>query len=82
MRSSLLIVALLLIGCSLSFNSQAEVSKQQAVQQVMRKMPGKLVSVKTVDNAYQIKLLQKDGRVKTVLVDKANGRIIQRNKGN
>jgi uncharacterized membrane protein YkoI len=57
-----------------------DVSKSDAVSHVLRKYPGKLLSAKTEQGKrgkyYAIKLIMKDGRVKSVNVDASTGKII------
>lgn len=57
-----------------------QVSKQDAVAIALRNTPGKVLSVKTdkgqQGKIYYIKLLMKDGRVKTIKVDAETGRVL------
>ncbi len=56
------------------------VDKSQAVQAAKRKYPGKVIKISNGKRHYQVRLLQKDGRVVTVKVDKASGKVIQSGK--
>lgn len=72
----LLITALLM--CSLPAVA-FEISKSQAANKALVKYPGKLLSTKTVKGkkgkVYLVKILMKDGRVKTVKVNADSGKI-------
>ena len=51
------------------------VSKNQAVRTATSKYPGKVVKISNNKATYRIRVLQKNGRVITVTVDKKSGRI-------
>ena len=58
------------------------VSKNKAVRTATAKYPGKVVKISSGSKFYQVRVLQKNGRVVTVKVDKATGKILnQRKKG-
>ncbi|MFT5161623.1 MAG: putative membrane protein YkoI [Alteromonadaceae bacterium] len=56
------------------------INKSQAVNTVKRKYPGKIIKITNGSNHYQVRLLQKDGRVVNVKVDKNSGKIIKSGK--
>lgn len=72
----LLMLAALLSGQALAQdNRQKQINQAQAVQKAQKK--GQVLKVRQSKNHYQIKVLQKSGRVITVNVDKKSGRVTQ-----
>lgn len=51
------------------------VDKNQAVKAVKRQYSGKIIKVSNSSDHYKVRLLQKDGRVVNVKVDKASGKV-------
>lgn len=56
------------------------VNKDQAVNTVKRKYPGKIIKITNASNHYQVRLLQKNGRVMNVKVDKKSGKILSKGR--
>ena len=52
------------------------ISKQQAVSTAQQAYPGRVLSVKLVDEVYHVKTLNKDGEVRIILIDANNGKIL------
>lgn len=70
-----------LLGLSLATTVDARdnkgVSKNEAVSTATSKYPGKVVKISGGGKLYRIRVLQKNGRVVTVKVDKKSGRIVR-----
>lgn len=56
------------------------ISKNQAVSTATKKYPGKVVKISGGKKFYQVRVLQKNGRVMTIKIDKKTGKIIQSRK--
>ena len=54
---------------------QKQINQAQAVQKAQQQVKGQVLKVRQGKNNYQIKVLQKSGRVVTVNVDKKSGRV-------
>lgn len=58
------------------------ISKSQAVKSATARYPGKVVKISGGKSHYQVRVLQKNGRVVIVKVDKKSGRVTtSRKKG-
>ena len=73
----LMLVALISSQAFAQDNRQKQINQAQAVQKAQQKVKGQVLKVRQSKNNYQIKVLQKSGRVVTVNVDKKSGRITQ-----
>ncbi len=51
------------------------ISKSQAVQKAQQAVPGKVLKVEQSKHSYRIKMLQHNGRVKSVNIDKKSGSV-------
>lgn len=77
----ILTVAILALMLSFPISGYAakELSSGQAASKALEKHPGKLLSVRAKKNNagryYLIKILKKDGRVKSVKIDAKTGKI-------
>ncbi len=75
----ILLIIMLLVGGLASSPDMAfaeEISKQQAAKIATSRYPGRVIDVKPVnDNAYQIKVLDTDGGLHIVIVNKQSGNI-------
>ena len=58
-------------------NRQKQINQAQAVQKAQQQVKGQVLKVRQSKQNYQIKVLQKSGRVVTVNVDKKSGKITQ-----
>ncbi|MGJ8678697.1 PepSY domain-containing protein [Paraglaciecola sp.] len=57
-------------------------NKSQAAKKAQQKVNGRVLKVNQSKNKYQVKLLQKSGRVVSVNVDKKSGKVSQQGKKN
>ena len=61
--------------------SKPIISKAEAISAVKRKLGGKVLSVNLIQSqgpaVYRVKILLDKGRVRTVFVDAANGRVVR-----
>lgn len=74
----LLMLAALMSGQAFSQdNRQKQINQAQAVQKAQQLVKGQVLKVRQSKSKYQIKVLQKSGRVVTVNVDKKSGRVSQ-----
>ena len=71
------LVQLPLLGLTSGMVHARGVNKNQALDTVKRKYPGKIVKITNGKNHYQERLLQKNGRVVNVKVDKKSGKIVK-----
>ncbi|MDO6711873.1 MULTISPECIES: PepSY domain-containing protein [Alteromonadaceae] len=55
--------------------SKDNIDKAQAANRVLQKVNGRVLRVNQSKNTYKVKVLQKNGRVVTVDVDKRSGKI-------
>ncbi|MFT4926779.1 MAG: putative membrane protein YkoI [Phenylobacterium sp.] len=76
---AVLITCLLQLPISGVANARG-VDKNQALNAVKRKYPGKVIKITNAKNHYQVRLLQKNGRVVNVNVDKKSGKIVKSRK--
>ena len=53
----------------------AQLSKAQAAERARQSVKGRVLKVEQSQNTYRVKVLQKSGRVVTVVVDKRTGRV-------
>lgn len=75
-------VLFLLTATVADARSTKAISKNKAVATATSQYPGKVVKISGGKQFYQIRVLQKNGRVVTVKVDKKSGRILKgRKKG-
>ncbi|MEE2022927.1 MULTISPECIES: PepSY domain-containing protein [Alkalimonas] len=51
------------------------ISKEQATELAVQSYPGRVLNVKTEQQNYRIRVLQRDGRVVTLVVDGRTGRV-------
>lgn len=63
-----------LVGATTPVN-KVLVSKEQAVALVQQQYQGKIMKLRTDKRYYRIRVLQRDGRVITVLVDNQTGQV-------
>ncbi|SEA57339.1 PepSY domain-containing protein [Alkalimonas amylolytica] len=71
----LLVVLLSLLPIAASASSSPSVNKEQAAELALQRFPGRVLNVKTEQQNYRIRVLQRDGRVVTVIVDGRTGRV-------
>jgi uncharacterized membrane protein YkoI len=74
------LLSCLLTATTVEARSNKGVSKNKAVSTAVSKFPGKVVKVSGHSKFYQIRVLQKNGRVVTVKVDKLTGQILNSRK--
>ncbi|MCC5851872.1 MAG: PepSY domain-containing protein [Alkalimonas sp.] len=70
-----LVVMLCILPMHLSANNSPAISKEQATELAVQRFPGRVLNVKTESQQYRIRILQRDGRVVTVVVDGRTGRV-------
>lgn len=70
---------LMLIVNSTLFAAPEEISKQQAMSIATEAYPGRVLSVKRVNNVYKVKTLSDDGKVRVILIDADSGKILSDN---
>jgi len=76
------ILLCLFTATAVDARSNKGVSRNKAASMATAKYPGKVVKISGSKQFYQIRVLQKNGRVVTVKIDKKTGRILNsRNKG-
>ncbi len=51
------------------------VNKQQAIEIIQQQNPGRVLSVKTKNGSYSVRVLDKQGHVRTFHVDRKTGQI-------
>mgnify|MGYP002279053936 CR=1 FL=1 len=78
MNRILLLVALLISGFAshpeLAFAE--DISKQQAASIAQSRYPGRVIDIKLIDNnSYRVKVLDKEGGMHIVIVNKQSGNI-------
>ena len=81
---TLLLCVLLSLSMAPTVDAQSGngISKNKAVKMATAKYPGKVVKITGSSKTYQVRVLQKNGRVITVKVDKTTGKILNpRKKG-
>ena len=86
----LMLAFMFAISTALLFGSPAfaaPLDRQAAISRVKSTYPAKVLNAETIKNnngrvSYRIKLLFKDGRVKTVIVDGDSGRLFDPNRDN
>ncbi len=71
----LTLVLLLAVQVSAQDGGDRKLNQAQAVQKAQQQVKGRVLKVRQSKNKYQIKVLQKSGRVVTVDVDKNSGRV-------
>ncbi|MDP4536399.1 hypothetical protein Q3O60_09390 [Alkalimonas collagenimarina] len=71
----LLLVALLLAAPAAVQANRASIDKEQAAELALQQYPGRVLNVKTESQHYRVRVLQRDGRVVTLLVDRRTGRL-------
>ena len=69
------------VAMLISFNSQLHaapdaIDKQQAVDIAQQVYPGRVLSVKLKDEAYHVKTLSDNGKVRVIIIDADNGKVI------
>jgi len=73
--TSTLTLALLMSSATYA-ESEAGVSKQQAVNIAQQYYPGRVLAVKLKDKVYRVKTLNDNGEVRIISVDAETGKII------
>lgn len=73
--SVLLLTLGLMIGHVSAQDSQASITRAEAVQKAQQHVNGRVLRVDQGKTTYKIKVLQKSGRVVTIDVDKRSGRV-------
>lgn len=71
----LVVVALLLVAPASVQANRASVDKEQAAELALKQHPGRVLSVKTESQHHRVRVLQRDGRVVTLKVDRRTGRL-------
>ncbi|MFQ3197386.1 MAG: putative membrane protein YkoI [Paraglaciecola sp.] len=84
-RNNLLFIlcAALMLGAAGNLAAQdvpQPIDKSQAAQKAQQKYQGRVLKVDQNKNKYRVKVLQKSGRVVSVDVDKASGKVSSKNK--
>ncbi|MCH8537938.1 MAG: hypothetical protein LAT66_09225 [Alkalimonas sp.] len=75
-RTAILVLTALLLATPLSVDAnRASIDKEQAAELALQRYPGRVLNVKTESQHYRVRVLQHDGRVVTLLVDRRTGRI-------
>lgn len=81
-KTALLIAVLALFQLAPVYADDSGISRGQAVKAAVARFPGKVVKISGDKKYYQIRVLQDNGRVVIVKVDKKTGRVLtSRNKG-
>jgi len=70
------ILAMLLVFNAPLQAASDTIDKQQAVSIAQQTYPGRVLSVKLIDDIYQVKTLSEDGEVRVILIDAKNGKVI------
>lgn len=73
--SVLLLTLGLMIGHVSAQDSQASITRAEAVKKAQQHVSGRVLRVDQGKATYKIKVLQKSGRVVTIDVDKRSGRV-------
>lgn len=71
-----LILLLLVLLTSTVHAAPTSIGKQEVVNIVQQKYPGRVLSVKHKGDVYRVKTLSVDGEIRIVLVDANTGKII------
>ena len=72
---SYLFIFFLLLQSSHIHAAPANISEQQAVSIAQQAQPGRVLGIKKKKNTYRVKMLQDNGEVKIILIDKQSGKI-------
>ena len=72
------LTALLMLGTSV-FAAQNGISQQQALDIAKQTSPGRVLSIKRSNDVYKVKTLSDSGKVRIILIDARNGKIISGN---
>jgi uncharacterized membrane protein YkoI len=78
-----ILCAALMLGAAGNLAAQdvpQPIDKSQAAQKAQQKYQGRVLKVDQNKNKYRVKVLQKSGRVVSVDVDKASGKVSSKNK--
>ncbi|MEE2000452.1 PepSY domain-containing protein [Alkalimonas sp. MEB108] len=78
LRSTAILLLVVLLGvlpAAASASNSPTVSKEQATELALQRFPGRVLNVKNEQQNYRIRVLQRDGRVVTVIVDGRTGRV-------
>ncbi len=70
------ILAMLLVFNAPLQAASDTIDKQQAVSIAQQSYPGRVLSVKLIDDIYQVKTLSEDGEVRVILIDARSGKVI------
>ena len=70
------ILAMLLVFNAPLQAASDTIDKQQAVSIAQQTYPGRVLSVKLIDDIYQVKTLSEDGEVRVILIDARSGKVI------
>ena len=71
-----IILAMLLVFNAPLQAAPDTIDKQQAVSIAQQTYPGRVLSVKLIDDIYQVKTLSEDGEVRVILIDARSGKVI------
>lgn len=69
------LVALLFAAPMSADANRTSLNKEQAAELALERYPGRVLNVKTESQHFRVRVLQHDGRVVTLLVDRRTGRI-------
>ena len=70
-------IATFLLSSTVALHAKPDdISKQQAVDTAQQVYPGRVLSVKRKDDAYQVKTLSESGEVHIILIDASSGKVI------
>ncbi len=59
-------------------DTKKAISKQQAAQRAKQAYPGKVLKIQDKRKHYKVRVLQRQGKIRDVKVDKKNGKIIKK----
>lgn len=81
MKSPLMLLCSIVMASVFVFSSDnveanPGISKQEAIQIVKQKHQGKVLKVQKHDQAYRVKFLTKEGKVRQFHVDKQSGKLL------
>jgi uncharacterized membrane protein YkoI len=71
-----LCITLMLLTSIPAYADKEHISKQRAMDIATQAQPGRVLSVKRSADAYRVKTLSDDGKVRVIVVDAKSGKII------
>jgi uncharacterized membrane protein YkoI len=69
-------LTLLLSVGTTAYSANQEISKQQAINIANDAWPGRVLSIKRVNDVYKVKTLSENGEVRIIIIDATSGKVL------